>query len=730
MSGNKNLYNDATRKASNAAWDRKWEIAIQEYRRALAEFPDDAASHAGLALALQEANRLEEALYEYRVSAKLQSHDPVPLARTAALLEKLGKNAEAAAIYLTLAEMFTALKQMNKAVEAWRRASALEPDSAQAREKLIAAYKEAGHESAAATELVGLAKLYHREGKSAQAQSYAEQALALDAENSQAKALLVELTGRASTRGVGASDSPVEQARRSSLSRLAQTVFDDGPRWRGSSGATPPHAGESEVEGLLAKAIHAQTRGDLAGAIDLYQQIIQAGVARPEVQLNLALLYQQTLRYDDALALFKETVKEPQYALASYFAMGQTFRAQGKLDAALENFIQAMKVVDLSSVQRDQADQVIRLYESLADGYRAKGAEAHAQTFTQTLVDFLSSKGWEDKVREVRRHIAAVGASGTPVSFAEVLEMAQPELVIESLDLSEKYLKAAKYSAASEEAFRAIELAPDYLPGHVQLADVFEHAGRRQEAREKYETLAQVATVRGDVPKALAFYRHALKLAPADVMHRAKLIDLLVSNGQLPEALNEFQELGASLERAGQTQKAIDKYGEGLRLAQRAGVTSPAVGELRNRIAEAYFKAHDWQNALKIYQEMLQAAPEDERARFYVADLLLRLGRGTLAKQELGALLARYASSPHKLRAVLGTFARNFPDEPEIQLRYARTLADLGDRDKAIELLDALGERLLNAGDRGQAITVIREIIEMNPPQVDDYRQVLAELTQ
>ena len=42
---------------------------------------------------------------------------------------------------------------------------------------------------------------------------------------------------------------------------------------------------------------------------------------------------------------------------------------------------------------------------------------------------------------------------------------------------------------------------------------------------------------RGDMPKAFSFYRQALRLAPENVTLRAKMIDALLSAGELPEAV-------------------------------------------------------------------------------------------------------------------------------------------------------------------------------------------------
>src|SRR5581483_3051797 len=99
MPANKSVFQDALKKASNAAWDQRWDTAVKEYRRALAEFPNDISAHSGLALALQESNKLEQALAEYKVLAKMEPDDPVPLAHIAVLLERLNRKNDAADAY-------------------------------------------------------------------------------------------------------------------------------------------------------------------------------------------------------------------------------------------------------------------------------------------------------------------------------------------------------------------------------------------------------------------------------------------------------------------------------------------------------------------------------------------------------------------------------------------------------------------------------------------------------
>lgn len=725
MASNKTAFQDALKKASNAAWDRRWDTAIKEYRRALVEFPEDGSAHSGLALALQESNQFEDALTEYKILAKLHQDDPAPLARVAILLERMNRKSDAVVAYLQLAEMYQRQKQMNKAVEAWRKASTLEPERAEPHEKLAAAFTDAGHNGPAARELIALAKLAQRSGDFPRAQQCAERALVLEADNTQARFLLNELNGSGASLAAQAGASPVELARRSALSRLASSVLDDKTPWRrGDSGG---HSGPDE-DALLARAIAAQQQGQTREAIELYEKILAGGMARPEVQFNLAVLYQNSLRHDDAIALLNQTARLPQFAVASHFALGQSYRSQNKMDQALDHYMQAMKIVDLTSVNRSQADQVIRLYQSLSDSYHAKGDDESAQKYRATLLDFLNSKGWQDKVREVRDHIATEAMGGTPLSMQEVFETPESQRVIELLRTSDELMREGKLYAAGDLAYQALELAPNYLPAHVQIAEISVTSGRISQAIDKYDTLAEIAEVRRDLPKATSFYKQALKLGPDDVTRRAKLINILVQSGQLPEALIEYDGVGIGLDAAGQYQKAADKYNEALALAARAGVVGETVINLQRKLGIEYMKLREFPRALAIFQQVQSAAPNDDHVRYYLVELYFRTGQTLLAATELDALLERYTEAPQYAQAALTSLAEEFPEEPDIVRRLAQYYAATGNITKAIELLDQTGELLLNADRKADAIAVIQDIIALNPPQVADYRKLLLDL--
>ncbi|HEX9076821.1 MAG TPA: tetratricopeptide repeat protein [Anaerolineae bacterium] len=736
MPGNKTVFQDAIKKAHNAAWDGQWTKAIAEYRRALAEFPDDATVHQSLAHALEASGQLESALHEHRISSKMQPNDSQSLLRIAQLQEKMGQKGEAVATYLAIAEVHVSHKAMGKAVEVWQKAIALEPDRTDVHGRLADAFEQGHHLSLAAKEYLALARIYQRQGEKSKALGAVQKAQQLDSRNAAAGALLEDLQrGEAAVNEPMA--SPVNQAQQAALSRLAETLLEEPPSpsklataGNRSRAAASFSLSKPEIDALIARAVDAQTQHRVADAIECYRKLVAAGVTRAEVKFNLGLLYFETMRYEDAVRLLSDTIAEPNYALASHFALGQCYRAQGQVDAAVEHFLQVTKIVDLGSVQRDQADELISVYEGLAESYAAKGDRDQAESFSRSLEEFLTSKGWEDKVREVRHHLESLREEGAHVSLAEVIEVPESDKVLEALALSQEYLRRSKFQAASEECYRAIELAPTYLPAHVRLAEVLAREGRIEDARAKYQTLAELSSARGDLERSEGFYRQLLKIAADDVSDRSKLIDILTQQGRMDAAIEEYLELGESHARAGQLDKAAEKFGEGVRLAARSGITNSTSINLRHRLAETWTGKGNWRNALAVYQEIRQSLPDDERALVHVVDLEFRMGQTAAAQKDLEDLLTRYRTSnePRKAISLLEGLVQSHPNESSTRARLAQSYLAAGEKDKAISALDALGDLQLSTGQKQAAAATIRQIISMDPPRVEEYKQLLQQI--
>ena len=110
----------------------------------------------------------------------------------------------------------------------------------------------------------------------------------------------------------------------------------------------------------------------------------------------------------------------------------------------------------------------------------------------------------------------------------------------------------------------------------------------------------------------------------------------------------------------------------------------------------------------------------------------LRTDQEQQAIAELESFLT-YLDSNHRNEDAI-PFLEDLVKEHPDQSLYRRALADqlhrLGRTDEAVNQLDALGESLLQGGKNKEAAEVITQILSMDPPNAQDYRQLLSQIDQ
>ncbi len=757
MAGDKKVYDKAIRAGLKAAWEGRWQKAVEAYQQALAEMPDDPVVHNHLGLAYLELKQFQPALEAYHQASRLAPNDPAPLRRIAEIHEQLGQPQAAADAFFSVGELYQRQRTWTQAIQAFQRAVQLHPDHLPARLALAELYAELDQPQRAAAEHLGLARVLQRQGQIEKALDQCRRALELDARNAEARALAEALHLRSTAPTAVAvpveepvapppveeGASPVDLARDMALGELADMVFEEAPTGAAADlsafkpGVAPaeaparPSLSRPQIDALIAQAIDFQTRGLLDEAITCYTRVIEAGVDRPAAHFNLGLLYQQRLRFEPAIAEFKKAARFPQYALGSHFALGECYKALGRIDDALEHLIQALKIVDLDTVQHEQADDLIQLYDALADSYIAKGDRDKALEFANSLVEFLSARGWGDKAREARRRIDSLADEGVTMSLAEVLATPGADRILSAVSLSQEYMKRGALTAATEVCYRAIEVAPTYLPLHLRLAEIFAQDGRIEEALAKYQAVADLYLVREEIPRVIGVYKRMLRLMPMDVAIRSRLIDLLISSGEIDQALDQYLALADAYYQLAQVDKALEKYNEALRLTPRASEETRWRIRLLHKMAELETRRGRWREAIPFYQQLIRLDPDDERARLHLIDLHYKLGGDKEADRQLVAMLENYRAQgkAEQALALLQEAVRLHPQQMSLRARLARAYIDAGMREEAIAELDMLGELQLDAGLREQAMATVRLIISLGPKKVEAYRQLLSQIS-
>ncbi len=772
MPGYRQVFEQAMKRGQAYARSQAWEKATVEFQRALAEFPDDQNALAAAATALINLNRLPDALIVVQHAWEVKPDDTTLLGRLADLQERTNDMAAAAKSCAALGELYSQQGSLDKAVDSWAHASQLVPDSIELHQKLAEVYQKQGQPKLAVGELLVLSRLLREKGELDQAARLCANALALDPRNTDGLKLMgvirVErgtatlpplpeppvpapsapapaLPGPAARvgpewgeleaepdKGKEGPGSPVELAAQRALADLAESIFEERPAVGSRSDArgTAAHLTKADLDALIGQAIDLQTRGQSQQAIAAYQRIL-ATVELPAAHFNLGLLYEQELRFDEAIEQFQHSMEEPEYALGSHFALGECCRARGQVDTALAHFIEVLKLVDLATVKREQADDLIALYENLADSFAAKDDREQAVQFTNSLVEFLSSKGWEDKVTEARQRLNTLTDDGAPlISLAEILTLPNAEAVLQSLALMNEYAKRNKTYAALEEAYNAIGFAPDYLPMHRRIGDMLWESDHQDEAIAKYLIIADTYQIRADTRHAVAIYHHILNLTPMDVTTRFKLIDLYIQYGEMDKVIEQYMALADTYYQLAQLDKTREKYQEAMKYVPRTKESQRWAQQILYKMGDIDMQRIDWRSAIQDFEHIKAIAPGDDKARLTLVELRFRTGDSVRAIKELDELLMQYSTTGRTLKIipVLEDQANNRPNEMGLRMRLARAYLGAGQTAQAIQQLDALGDLQLQAGLYKEAAATIRGIIGLNPPNVAQYRQILAQI--
>ena len=773
MAGDRNKFELAMTHAKRLADEGDWNEATRAFRFALAEFPNDRGAIFGFGRASLFAGNIDLAQKAFQQLLKLDPGNYQALHYMAEIQEQLGRLDEAAESHLRVGNILAAQGEVDGAVESWRTAIQLVPHHFDAQHKLAEGLAGLGEVRQAARQFVTLAALYQQRQNPDQARYQIEAAQELIGPEAGITAALAALQeGRPIDPDQIGDEPPFEEivtdevfdypdseaqypdqvvyddedlfalweepaslparggllelAQQDALSELANVVFEDESR-AGFQTVTIPR---DELIMLIIQAIDLQSQDDMLNAVSNYRRVVKAGVSNTSIFFNLGLLSKELGQYDEAVKMLKAATQSEKYRVPAHFALGQTFYATGDLETALRHFIEAVKMVDLKTVDSYKASELTQHYESLADTYLVGGGEKKINDFIAALETFFSRPDWETKVYEARQRMNSIAENGSLMSLVEFLETVETEVVITTLAVTGEYMKRNLLMTASEECLRAIQKVPSSLLLHVRLADIFLKMDHPDAAIEKYLTVAKVYLIRNQLDKAINIYQKILRLAPMDVTVRSKLIDLFISSHNFEEAVEQYLTLANSYYQLAQVDRAIEKYNEALRLTANLENPTSWKVEIYGQIGDIYNQRFDWARATAAFEELFKLRPNDERLLRQLVDLYFKQHKSDQAIKTLDTLLSTYrqAGAANKSLELLKELTVTFPENMLLRQRLAKAYVENGQKTAAIAEYDALGEMQLEKGMRDQAMKTIQAILNLQPEDVEGYRRLLAQI--
>jgi tetratricopeptide (TPR) repeat protein len=765
MPGREDVFQKAMNDGHSAAWDQEWDKAASAYRQALHEFPDHPKALNSLGLALYQLGNVEEALQIYMNVSKISPDDPVPMEKVAQLSERIGDLKTAVDAALRAGDLFLKQRDAEKALENWVRVTNVSPENAVAHSRLAQVHERLGHTQQAVTEYLAIASIIQRAGNIEKTTEMVKKALSLSPNNIEAKqadALLKTgqllprpLRGKGGTGPIRMAQvkqlqkpkassglDPVAEARQKALTQLAELLFefsDDSPSaqerkglsaiMKGTGGLSLKQSEQTKVVMHLGLAIDAQTKGNEAQAAEEFESALEANFTHASLYFTLGLLRFKGQRFESAQRFLLNSVKHHDYALGTRLLLGQLFAGKSQFSEAALEYLEALKIADATTVPAERSEETSQQYEPLVEAYENQQDATILRKVCDNVNGLLMRPDWRENLHKMREQMPKQeGDMLAPL--ADVILQAQSSSVLESMSRINNLARLGKLRPAMDEAYSAIQYAPTYLPLHVLVGDLLVQENRDADAIIKYSIAAHAYSVRGEASQATKLLRRILQIAPMDMSVRNRLIDQLIARGQIDEAIREYLELAAIYYRLADLNMARKTYTAALRVVQQGNADRDWNAHILQRMADIDLQRLDWKQALRVYEQIRTIMPDDDATRRQLVELNLRMAQTGKAMNELESYIAHLESQNKNDTAIhfIEEILNEYPDQPLIKRALAMSLYHAGRTEEAIELLDLVGETLMQTGNKQAAFEVINQIVLMNPPNVEEYRKLLFQM--
>lgn len=769
MPGREDIFQKAMNEGHSAAWDQEWSKAALAYRQALQEIPDHPKALNSLGLALYQQAHFDEALQIYKRVAQISPTDPVPMERLAQLFERTGHLKEAVEAAFRAADLFLNQRDVDKAVENWVHVTTLDPEHVLAHSRLALAHDKLGHKAQAVTEYIAVASLVQRTGNVEKTNELITRALKIMPESLEAKQAQALLrsgqllpkplrpkggTGPIAMAQVKELDSPqkrtdsgldpIAEARQKALTRLAEILFeystDDGTQvqarrglqalMRGTGQLSLQSSEQTKVVLHLGQAIDAQTKGNENHAAEELEHALEAGFNHPALYFDLGLLRSKGDRLESAVRHLQHAVKHADFGLAARLLLGQINQKLGRSGPASIEYLEALRLADSMVVPPERAEEITQMYEPLIEAQAAQKDETSNKRLCENIDEMLMRRNWRDHLYRSREQMPKSQEGDMPMPLAELILQAQSSQVLESINHVHQLARTGRLRSAMEEAFQALMYAPTYLPLHTLIGDLLVREDHIPEAIAKFSTVAQAYSVRGEAAQAAKLLRRVVQLAPMDMGTRTKLIDQLVSRGQVDDAIREYLELADIYYRLAELEMARKTYTKALRFVQQANADRSWNIHILQRMADIDMQRLDWKQAIRVYEQIRTLRPDDTGVRKNLIEVSLKLGQPAQAYSELDNYMTYLQTSNRAGQGIkfVEELLEERPDDLMLRRVLAQQYQQTGHVEAAVAQLDSIAETLLTANRKEEAIVTINQILLMNPPNAEQYRQLLMQL--
>lgn len=756
-------------KGNSAAWDQNWGDAASYYQQALEIDPENFKAISNIGLAYFEMRDFAASLKSYIAAVAINSDDPAPHEKMFLIYQEIGQPAEAVKAALKAAESHLKNEDIQKAIENWKRVVELDIQNIKAHARLAMVYQRLGKTKLAVSEYINSASLLQLTGNTEKAAEAIERALQFSPENIialRAKEILHQ--GRQlplpepiikqpeedlvidapqleppKPEEQKEHKNPIAEAVDRAMIVLAEALFEEAIFGKGEnldqdrdldSALSWNIDGETDLtdDSLLklhvSQAIEHYSSGNEKEASDNIKSAIDDGYNNPAAYFFLGYLYINLGRMESASRSLVKSVSHSEFALGSRLLLASYYSSIDNWVEASKEYIEALRIADTSLVEEENVEDLIHLYEVMMDDLEAQEGDKAYIEMSKHIEGMLLRTDWRDILTDMRGK--GMGEDGILLPKMDGLLDDRRTQILGIHRNIQDLAENGHYGAAMEKAFFALRNAPTFLPLHVTIGDILMEQNMISGAVTKYLAVADVYTVQGKTERALSMLRKVIELQPMNIEIRQRYIDLLEEYGKKEEAIKEYINIADVFYPLAELDSARSAYSKALVLAKTLpGDTSWRI-KLHQRLADIDIQRLDWDSALLTYLEISEILPQNQKTSITIVDLNYRLGNKSAADKEIDRFTKQFdpENQLDSIKEYLEQLKEEKPDEDYIVRQLVSVYKHLGLIDQAISELDGLGDMLLEAGRKPEAVQVIQDIISLSPSNIEDYQKLLEQL--
>ena len=388
--------------------------------------------------------------------------------------------------------------------------------------------------------------------------------------------------------------------------------------------------------------------GDISGAIDIYNQLLEENPTNLELRSDLAELYYTNGIYNEALEQYSMLIeKEPtrtdylqklvslgiwgeniEIAEKNLLSMAQFYKANGDMPNAID-YYQSVLAVDPKNVEA--RDEIVDIY---LEQKMEKPALHHLNVLGDLPLDNTEPNRAIEILNKIQKY---TGRQDVCLKLAQAYDKAG--MVDEALDSYKLLLTKYRENSDTENIAICLEkiksITPDDVTVYDELADIYKQLNQNDKLIENRLELGKYYLSKDMQNSAIPAFEEIVSIDPDNQGARKVLIDVFLENNNFDKAFENISVLSDIYCSEDKFDDAIELYEnliskEPKHLQARDNLVTIYLRICKNEealkelifMADEYSSTAQWNEAVSVYRRILELNPDDIKSRYALGCIL------------------------------------------------------------------------------------------------------------